>query len=88
MSSHADMPETVRDERPTPSQRTRQSATPMQRMGLAVLSLVALVFLANIMAALASSFGPIGSAIGFAAICLVLVGVNVAFNFDLLTRQG
>lgn len=81
MAPHADTPdEARRGERPAPS----QSATPMQRMGLAVLSLMALVFLVNIMSALASAFGAIGSAIGLAGICLVIVGINVAFNFDLL----
>ncbi|HEX8728266.1 MAG TPA: hypothetical protein VF739_06575 [Ktedonobacterales bacterium] len=45
---------------------------------------MALVFLVNIMSALASAFGAIGSAIGLAGICLVIVGINVAFNFDLL----
>lgn len=56
----------------------------MQRMGLAVLSLFFLVFLVNIMAALAPAFGPIGSAIGLAAICLVILGINVVFNLDLM----
>ena len=59
----------------------------MQRMGLAVLSLMALVFLVNIMSALASAFGPTGSAIGLAAICLVIVGINFAFNLDLLAPR-
>lgn len=62
-------------------------ATPMQRMGIAALSLFFLVFLVNIMAALAPSFGELGSAIGFAAICLVILGINIAFNLDLLRSR-
>lgn len=58
-----------------------------QRLGLAVISLVFLVFLVNIMAALSSSFGPTGSTIGFAAGCLTVLGINVAFNLDVLGRR-
>jgi hypothetical protein len=84
MSPHADTPdEAGRGERPGPT----QSATPMQRMGLAVLSLMALAFLVNVMSALASAFGAIGSVIELAAICLVIVGINVAFNLDLLVPR-
>lgn len=65
------------ERRPAPA-----GASVNQRLGLAVISLVFLVFLANIMAALSSSFGPTGSKIGFAAGCLAVLGINVVFNLD------
>jgi hypothetical protein len=84
-------PPTSQDEQP---QRSQQQPTPgsgsvsssgpsvNQRLGLAVISLVFLVFLANIMAALSSSFGSTGSTIGFAAGCLAVLGINVVFNLE------
>ncbi len=82
MTPHTDLPHTpVTDERPTPH------ATPMQRMGVIVLSLFFLIFLVNIMSALAPSFGALGSAIVIAAICVLILGVNVAFNLDLLRSR-
>ena len=58
-----------------------------QRLGLAVISLVFLVFLGNIMAAFSSSFGPIGSTIGFVAGCLTVLGINVVFNLDVFGHR-
>ncbi len=82
MTPHTDLPHTpVADEPPT------SHATPMQRMGVVVLSLFFLIFLVNIMAALAPSFGALGSAIVIAAICVLILGLNVAFNFDLLRSR-
>lgn len=58
-----------------------------QRLGLAVISFVFLVFLVNIMAALSPSFGPTGSTIGFVAGCLTVLGINVVFNLEVLGRR-
>ncbi len=56
-------------------------------MGLAVISLAFLVLLVNIMAYLAKSFGPTGTAIGLVAVCLVVLGINVAFNLDVFRAR-
>ncbi len=69
------------------SQTQPPHATPYQRIGMAVLSLISLVFLLNIVAALTHDLGPAATAVGLAAVCLVVLGVNVAFNFDLLRRH-
>lgn len=70
---------------------TRQTqisrATTNQRIGLAVLSLMGLVFLLNIVAALARDLGPAATTAGIVAVCLVVLGMNIAFNFDLLRRS-
>lgn len=52
-----------------------------------MISLAFMVALVNIVAYLSASFGQMGSAIVFAAVCLTIIGVNVAFNFDLLRRR-
>jgi hypothetical protein len=52
-------------------------------MGFGVISLVFIVVAANIMAYLSPSFGPTGSAIGLAAICAAVLGLNIAFNLDM-----
>jgi hypothetical protein len=65
----------------------RAGASAGYRMGLAVLSMVFLIFLINIVAYLSAAFGQIGGAIVIAAVCLTIVGVNVAFNLDLLRSR-
>lgn len=72
-------PPHVETNRPQPAH-----PTPNQRFGLAVLSFLFLVFAANIMAALAPAFSPIGAAIAFSALCLVVLGVNVVYNLEAL----
>lgn len=62
----------------------RARASAGYRMGLAVISIAFLIFLINIVANLSGAFGQIGSAIVIAAVCLTILGVNVAFNLDLL----
>lgn len=86
-------PETPRNEAPRQAGQP-QSAAPSHiepragyRMGLAMISLAFMVALVNIVAYLSASFGQMGSAIVFAAVCLTIIGVNVAFNFDLLRRR-
>ncbi len=91
MSPQPKTPESAADA-PIPPGGTRAQvqpphATPNQRMGLAVFSLICLVFLLNIVAALAHDFGSAGTAAALAAVCLIVLGVNVAFNFDLLRRH-
>ncbi len=88
-------PEKSGYEQPQRSQRegvpdsgsARSGPTVNQRMGLAVISLAFLVFMINIMASLSSSFGPIGSAIGLAAVCLTVLGINIAFNMDVFRSR-
>jgi hypothetical protein len=65
----------------------RAGASAGYRMGLAVISLAFLIFLINIVAYLSATFGQIGSAIVVAAVCLTVLGVNVAFNLDLLRSR-
>jgi hypothetical protein len=71
---------------PTGNQETG-GPTVNQRLGLAIISLVFLVFMANIMATLSSSFGATGSAIGLAAVCLTVLGINIVFNLDALRAR-
>ncbi|HEX8982045.1 MAG TPA: hypothetical protein VF792_04700 [Ktedonobacterales bacterium] len=82
MTPHTDLPHT-----PSTGEPPVTHATPMQRMGVVALSLFFLIFLVNIMSALAPAFGALGSAIVIAAICLLILGVNVAFNLDLLRSR-
>lgn len=82
MTPHTDLPHTTSSGEPP-----ALHATPMQRMGVVALSLFFLIFLVNIMAALAPTFGALGSAIGLAAVCLLILGINVAFNLDLLRSR-
>lgn len=88
-------PRTNEQEQPQRSQQTGASGsspvpsgpTVNQRMGLVIISLAFLVFLVNIMASLSSAFGPVGSAIGLAAVCLTVLGLNIAFNLDVFRSR-
>ncbi|HEX8733492.1 MAG TPA: hypothetical protein VF725_15690 [Ktedonobacterales bacterium] len=82
MTPHTDLPHPTSTGAPQ-----ALHATPMQRMGVIALSLFFLIFLVNIMAALAPTFGALGSAIGLAAVCALILGINIAFNFDLLRSR-
>lgn len=66
----------------------RSRASTASRMGLAVISMAFLIVLVNIVAYLNDAFGQIGSAIVIAAMCLTILGVNVAFNLDLLRHRS
>ncbi|HEU0025953.1 MAG TPA: hypothetical protein VFQ25_02460 [Ktedonobacterales bacterium] len=83
-------PQTDVGEAPRSAEPSRSGASPRMRasvgyrMGLAVISIVFLIVLINIVAYLSDAFGQIGSAIVVAAVCLTILGVNVAFNLDLL----
>lgn len=57
-------------------------------MGLAVISMAFLIVLVNIVAYLSAAFGQVGSAIVIAAVCLTILGVNVAFNLDLFRSRA
>lgn len=70
----------------SPSSRARTSIG--NRMGLAVISMAFLIFLINIVAYLSAAFGQVGSAIVIAAVCLTILGINVAFNLDLLRSRS
>ena len=75
------------DEPSRPSAAPHARASAGYRMGLAVVSMVFLIFLINIVANLSAAFGQIGGAIVVAAVCLAILGVNVAFNLDLLRSR-
>ncbi len=79
-------PQTDTGEAPR-SAESRARASAGYRMGLAVISIAFLIFLINIVANLSAAFGQIGSAIVIAAVCLTILGVNVAFNLDLLRSR-
>ncbi len=69
------------------SAEPRARASAGYRMGLAVISIAFLIVLVNIVANLSAAFGQTGSAIVIAAVCLTILGVNVAFNLDLLRSR-
>ncbi len=73
---------------PRPTTSPRRGASTANRMGLAVISIVSLIFLINIVAYLSGAFGQIGGAIVVAAACLTILGINVAFNFDLIRPRS
>ncbi len=74
--------------RPQPPSPSRGRANMTSRMGLAIISMAFIFFLVNIVAYLSDAFGQIGAAIVVAAVCLTILGVNVAFNFDPLRPRA
>lgn len=85
MTPQPDVNEAAGNPSPPRSKASRRArASVGNRMGLAVISMVFLIFLVNIVAYLSASFGQVGGAIVIAAVSLTILGVNVAFNLDLL----
>lgn len=85
MDSQKDASEALSSaERPQSATSPRARASAASRIGLAVISMAFLIFLINIVAYLSDAFGQIGSAMVITAVCLTILGVNVAFNLDLL----
>ena len=81
-------PQMESDKAPRSATSPRARTSIGNRMGLAVISMAFLIFLVNIIAYLSASFGQVGSAIVIAAVCLTILGINVAFNLDLLRPRS
>ncbi len=89
MDPQTHISEAPRSAKPSQSATSpRVKASMANRLGLAIISIAFLIFLVNIVAYLSASFGQVGSAIVIAAVCLTILGVNVAFNLYLLRSRS